>query len=83
MVNGVLVERTIQDVLPSLKTNSEGLKQVLEEMLKNYKSKQSELDSWKVCLCCLCSLFVRRQGTDLRIEKEPYTGCAAIIQSII
>ncbi|RJE21235.1 prefoldin subunit 2 [Aspergillus sclerotialis] len=47
MVNGVLVERTIKDVLPSLKTNSDGLKQVLEEMLKQYKSKQSELDTWK------------------------------------
>ncbi|KAI9931809.1 hypothetical protein ASPWEDRAFT_169349 [Aspergillus wentii DTO 134E9] len=47
MVNGVLVERTVQDVLPSLKTNSDGLKQVLEEMLKQYKSKQGELDSWK------------------------------------
>ncbi|KAL2871071.1 putative prefoldin subunit 2 [Aspergillus lucknowensis] len=50
MVNGVLVERTIQDVLPSLKTNSDGLKQVLEELLKQYKSKQTELDNWKVRL---------------------------------
>lgn len=48
MVNGVLVERTIKDVLPLLKTNSDGLKQVLEEMLKQYKSKQTELDNWKV-----------------------------------
>ena len=48
MVNGVLVERTVKDVLPLLKTNSDGLKQVLEEMLKQYKTKQSELDSWKV-----------------------------------
>lgn len=48
MVNGVLVERTVKDVLPTLKTNSDGLKQVLEEMLKQYKSKQAELDSWKV-----------------------------------
>ncbi|BDD59414.1 hypothetical protein MPDQ_003019 [Monascus purpureus] len=47
MVNGVLVERTIEDILPALKTNSDGLKQVLEEMLKQYKSKQNELDSWK------------------------------------
>ncbi|KAI9375697.1 Prefoldin beta-like protein [Aspergillus egyptiacus] len=47
MVNGVLVERTVNDVLPSLKTNSDGLKQVLEELLKQYKSKQTELDSWK------------------------------------
>lgn len=50
MVNGVLVERTISDVLPALKTNSDGLKQVLEEMLKQYKLKQTELDEWKVGL---------------------------------
>ena len=48
MVNGVLVERTVKDVLPTLKTNSDGLKQVLEDMLKQYKSKQTELDNWKV-----------------------------------
>lgn len=48
LVNGVLVERTVKDVLPTLKTNSDGLKQVLEDMLKQYKSKQSELDTWKV-----------------------------------
>ncbi|KAJ5206846.1 hypothetical protein N7472_003294 [Penicillium cf. griseofulvum] len=47
MVNGVLVERTVKDVLPTLKTNSDGLKQVLEDMLKQYKSKQNELDTWK------------------------------------
>jgi prefoldin subunit 2 len=51
MVNGVLVERTVKDVLPTLKTNSDGLKQVLEDMLKQYKSKQTELDSWKVSPC--------------------------------
>lgn len=48
MINGVLVERTIEDVLPALKTNSEGLKKVLAELVKQYKSKQTELDSWKV-----------------------------------
>lgn len=47
MVNGVLVERTVADVLPSLKTNSDGLKQVLNDMLEQYKSKQTELDNWK------------------------------------
>ncbi|KAJ5170327.1 uncharacterized protein N7500_003110 [Penicillium coprophilum] len=47
MVNGVLVERTVKDVLPTLKTNSDGLKQVIEDMLKQYKAKQAELDTWK------------------------------------
>ena len=48
MVNGVLVERTIKDIIPSLKTNSDGLKQVLDELLKQYKAKQTEMDAWKV-----------------------------------
>ncbi|KAL9620576.1 MAG: hypothetical protein Q9160_004937 [Pyrenula sp. 1 TL-2023] len=47
LINGVLVERTVKDVLPALKTNSDGLKQVLDELLKQYKSKQTEMDTWK------------------------------------
>lgn len=50
MINGVLVERTIKEVIPSLKTNAEGLKQVLDELLKQYKAKQTEMDNWKVRL---------------------------------
>ena len=48
LINGVLVERTVKDVLPALKTNSDGLKQVLEELLKQYKGKQDDMDKWKV-----------------------------------
>ena len=44
----MLVERTVKDVLPALKTNSDGLKQVLDELVKQYKSKQDEMDKWKV-----------------------------------
>ena len=48
LINGVLVERTVEAVLPALETNSDGLKKVLEELLKQYKSMQDEMDSWKV-----------------------------------
>ena len=48
MINGVLIERTVKDVIPALKTNSDGLKKVLDELLKQYKVKQDELDKWKV-----------------------------------
>ena len=48
LINGVLIERTVEDVLPALKTNSEGLKQVLDELLKQYKTKQDEMEKWKV-----------------------------------
>jgi hypothetical protein len=49
MINGVLVERTVKDVVPALQTNAEGLKKVLDELVKNYKNKQDELEKWKVC----------------------------------
>jgi chaperonin cofactor prefoldin len=49
MINGVLVERTVKDVVPALKTNSEGLKKVLEELVKQYNSKNVELEKWKAC----------------------------------
>lgn len=57
MINGVLVQRTVKDVLPALKTNSDGLKRVLDELMKQYKNKQDEMDSWKVSPGLLsCSL---------------------------
>lgn len=51
MINGVLVERTVDDVVPALKTNAEGLKQVLDELVKQYKTKQDDLEKWKVRRC--------------------------------
>ncbi|CAN8099318.1 unnamed protein product [Discula destructiva] len=47
MINGVLVEMTVKDVLPSLKTNTEGLKKVGTELESQLVSKQKELDEWK------------------------------------
>lgn len=52
MINGVLVERTVKDVLPALTTNSEGLNKVLEELLKQYKKQQEEMEKWKVTGTC-------------------------------
>ena len=47
MINGVLVERKVADVVPALTTNSEGLKKVLDDLLKQYKTSQEEMDKWK------------------------------------
>ncbi|KAL7792923.1 Prefoldin beta-like protein [Trichoderma ceciliae] len=47
LINGVLVERTVKDVVPALQTNQEGLKKVLDDLVKQYKNKQDELDKWK------------------------------------
>ncbi|KAL1603959.1 Cochaperone prefoldin complex subunit [Paraconiothyrium brasiliense] len=48
MINGVLTERTVKEVVPILKTNSDGLKKALEELVKQYKSKQEEMEKWKL-----------------------------------
>ena len=48
MINGVLVERTVEDALPALRTNSDGLKKVLDELVKQYKRQQEEMERWKV-----------------------------------
>ncbi|KAK1752415.1 putative prefoldin subunit 2 [Echria macrotheca] len=47
MINGVLVERTVKDIVPALQTNAEGLKKVLDDLVKQYKTKQDELEKWK------------------------------------
>lgn len=52
MINGVLVERTVQEVIPALRTNAEGLKKVLDDLVKQYKLKQDELEKWKVTWPC-------------------------------
>ena len=58
----MLVEKTVKDVLPALKTNSDGLKQVLDELVKQYKSKQDEMDKWKVGKASLIHASFLRGG---------------------
>jgi prefoldin subunit 2 len=53
MINGVLTERTVKEVVPILKTNSDGLKKALEELVKQYKTKQDDMEKWKVRICCV------------------------------
>ncbi|KAF4123444.1 prefoldin subunit 2 [Geosmithia morbida] len=47
LINGVLVERTVKEVIPALRTNQEGLRKVLDDLVKQYKVKQDELEKWK------------------------------------
>jgi len=48
LINGVLIEQTVKDVRPQLKTNHDGLKSTLDVLLKQYTTKQEELEKWKV-----------------------------------
>ncbi|KAJ1018067.1 hypothetical protein NDA16_004936 [Ustilago loliicola] len=47
LIGGVLVERTVKEVLPALQTNLEGLKQILETLIKQYKQKETELQEFQ------------------------------------
>lgn len=48
MINGVLVEMTVKAALPPLKTNTEGLKKVAKDLEEQLRTKQKELEDWKV-----------------------------------
>ena len=49
------MERTVKDIIPSLKTNAEGLKKFLDDLVKQYKIKQDELEAWKARQYSFCS----------------------------
>lgn len=75
MINGVLVERTVKDVKPVLQTNSDGLKKVLDDLVKQYKSMQEEMEKWKVrdLRHPRCS-----RASDGHLEEEQRPGCATV-----
>ncbi|KAH8094849.1 Prefoldin beta-like protein [Cristinia sonorae] len=47
LVGGVLVERTVKDVVPALQTNRDGIRKVIAGLAEQYKSKEEEFDSFK------------------------------------
>ncbi|GAA6043055.1 hypothetical protein JCM8097_005136 [Rhodosporidiobolus ruineniae] len=57
LVGGVLVERTVQDVLPQLETQYEQLSKVLETLTGQYKTKEEDFGKWQRDN----SIVVRRQ----------------------
>ncbi|GAA5977947.1 hypothetical protein JCM21900_003132 [Sporobolomyces salmonicolor] len=47
LVGGVLVERTVKDVLPQLESQFEQLKNVLETLTNEYKKKETSFAQWQ------------------------------------
>ncbi|KAI0660774.1 Prefoldin beta-like protein [Cubamyces menziesii] len=47
LVGGVLVERTVKDVVPALKTNRDGIQKVISNLVEQYKSKDEEFENFK------------------------------------
>ena len=79
MINGVLTERTVKEVVPILQTNSDGLKKALEELVKQYKTKQDEMEKWKVRASCASAMvlaMLSRRTNCVATEKEQRSGCS-------
>ncbi|KAF7290959.1 hypothetical protein HMN09_01274600 [Mycena chlorophos] len=47
LIGGVLVERTVKDVVPALETNRDGIKKVMNSLAEQYKSKEDEFDAFR------------------------------------
>ena len=62
MINGVLVERTVGDVLPQLQSNSDNMNKVLVELAKQYKTKQDDMEKWKVRFSLYSSISLLGAG---------------------
>ncbi|EPQ59148.1 Prefoldin beta-like protein [Gloeophyllum trabeum ATCC 11539] len=47
LIGGVLVERTVKDVVPALQTNRDGIRKVVSNLAEQYKSKEQEFENFK------------------------------------
>jgi len=47
LIGGVLVERTVKDVVPALQTNREGIRKVIANLTEQYKAKEQDFDTFK------------------------------------
>ena len=64
-IGGVLVERTVDEVLPAVKRNKEGLGEVIERLAENLAAKRKELADLEKTY----NIKVRRQA-DVAAEQE-------------
>ena len=60
-IGGTLVERTVEDVVPSLETNFSGIKEVPEGLAKSYQSREKEFVS-----------FQKEYGIQVRLGLAPH-----------
>ncbi|KAF9006606.1 Prefoldin beta-like protein, partial [Cyathus striatus] len=47
LIGGVLVERTVKDVVPALQTNRDGIRKVIMNLAEQYRAKEQDLESFK------------------------------------
>lgn len=49
MIGGVLVERTVGEVIPALETNAGGVEAVLKQLVEEYRKTEEDMRNWQVC----------------------------------
>ncbi|KAH9965801.1 Prefoldin beta-like protein [Russula dissimulans] len=47
LIGGVLVERTVKDIVPALQTNRDGIRKVIASLTEQYKAKEGEFEKLK------------------------------------
>jgi len=47
LIGGVLVERTVKDIVPALQTNQDGIRKVISGLTDQYKTKEGDFESFK------------------------------------
>ncbi|KAJ3110138.1 Prefoldin subunit 2 [Physocladia obscura] len=48
LINGTLVERTVADVLPTLKQNMDNIDKIVQQLVSTYKKKEDEFNAFQV-----------------------------------
>lgn len=71
LVGGVLVERTVGEVLPTVKANQEGIKQLLQQLGMTRANKEKEAAEWKVTCIRLYIHTYRLHDGILRVLRVP------------
>lgn len=71
----------MKDVVPALKTNSEGLRKVLEDLVKQFNAKQVEMEKWKARHLVPDRRF-KSADESFQTEEEQYTSCTTIVTNI-
>ncbi|KAG9015559.1 hypothetical protein FRB94_000164 [Tulasnella sp. JGI-2019a] len=47
LIGGILVERTVKEVTPKIRTNRDGIRSVLDNLVAQYKGKEDEFQSFQ------------------------------------
>ncbi|KAJ7980034.1 Prefoldin subunit 2 [Quillaja saponaria] len=72
MIGGVLVERTIKEVLPAVQRNKEGLEEVIARLNETLEKKKTDIAEFEAKY----KIRIRKPGADVKDDSGPKEGSA-------